>query len=561
MSLSPSQKTLNTSKSSSEKKATPSVEIVVESSVPANDIDPEDEVTGVRLYLIHTIICLCTFLVGLNFLLIKTKDFNLLATAIPRITTQFHSLDDVGWYGAAFSIALCSCQPLAGKIYILFPKKLAYILFVSIFEIGNLVCATAPTSAALIAGRVVSGIGASGVFAGGFAILTTIVPLHKRPIYMGTISSTFALASIVGPVISGSLTEHVSWRWCFYINPPCGAFAVALLSFLFRVKTVSTERAPLIEKLKGLDGVGFVLFSGSTTMLLLALQLGGGSYPWNSSTIVGLFVGFPITLAVFCWWQLRLQDTAMIPPRIFKSNRNPSLLFVSSILMSGPFEVIVFWLPIWFQAILEISPEQSGIRFLPTVIADALTRIIGSGINLFILLGFALVSLGPGLITTIHPGISNGHLIGYQILGGIGYSLCSSLNHIGMQASLPQELIPLGATILLFGVSMSGAVFLAIGQAVFESRLTGNLGRVVPETVVEKVLSTGATGLKSVVDAENLPVVLQAYSESITQVFYIAAAAPVIGFMVLLGARWTRLKKKDAKEETEKHSDDAVASV
>lgn len=307
-------------------------------------------------------------------------------------------------------------------------------MFVAIFEIGNLVCASAPTSAALIAGRALSGVGASGVFAGGFAILTTIVPLHKRPIYMGTISSTFALASIVGPVISGALTEHLSWRWCFYINPPCGAFAVVLLSFLFRVKTVSTEKAPLIEKLKGLDGVGFVLFSGSTTMLLLALQLGGGSYPWNSSTIIGLFVGFPITLGVFCWWQQRLQDTAMIPPRIFKSNRNAILLFVSSIFMSGPFQTIVFWLPIWFQAVLGISPQQSGIRFLPTVIADALTGIIGSGIvmqvglwNPFILFGYVLVSLGPGLMTTIHPGISNGRLIGYQILGGVGYSLCSSL--------------------------------------------------------------------------------------------------------------------------------------
>jgi MFS family permease len=146
-------------------------------------------------------------------------------------------------------------------MYILFPKKLVYIVFVFIFKVGNLVCASAPSSAVLIAGRAVSGAGASGVFAGGFAILTAIVPLHKRPIYMGTISSTFAHASIVGPVISGALTEHLSWRWCFYINPPCGAFAVFLLFFLFRVKTVRTKKAPLVDKLKGLDGIGLLLFS------------------------------------------------------------------------------------------------------------------------------------------------------------------------------------------------------------------------------------------------------------------------------------------------------------
>ena len=251
---------------------------------------------------------------------------------------------------------------------------------------------------------------------------------------MGTISSTFALASIVGPVISGALTERLSWRWCFYINPPCGGFAVFLLLFLFRVKPVSTEQVPVVDKLKSLDGVGFVLFSASTTMLLLALQFGGSSFPWKSSTIIGLFVGCPITLAVFCWWQVRLQDTAMIPPRIFKSNRNAVLLVVSSFSMAGSFQVIIFWLPIWFQAVLGISPQESGIRFLPTVIADALTGIIGSGIvmqigywNPFILFGYILVCLGPGLLTTIFPGVSNGNLIGYQILGGVGYSLCSSL--------------------------------------------------------------------------------------------------------------------------------------
>lgn len=251
--------------------------------------------------------------------------------------------------------------------------------------------------------------------------------------YMGTISSTFAIASIVGPVISGALTEKITWRWCFYINPPFGSFAVVLISFLFRVKAAASEEAPLLQKLKGLDGVGFILFAGSTTMLLLALQLGGTSYAWNSSTIIGLFFGFPVTLAAFCWWQRRLQDMALIPPRIFR-NRNAVLLFFSSVFMNGPFQCIVFWLPIWFQAVLGVSPQQSGVRFLPTVISDALTGIIGSAIvmqvglwNPFLLLGYGLVSLGAGLMTTIYPGISDGHWIGFQILGGVGYALCSSL--------------------------------------------------------------------------------------------------------------------------------------
>ena len=305
--------------------------------------------------------------------------------------------------------------------------------YLGVFELGSLVRALAPTSNALIAGRAVAGFGASGVFAGGFVLLTTIIPLHKRAIWTGTMSSTFAIASIVGPVIAGAFTEHITWRWCFYLNLSIGGFAAVLILFLFRIKGAATEKARLLEKIKGLDGLGFVLFAGSITMLLLALQFGGTAYAWKSSVVIGLFVGFGVTMLAFIPWQLHLQDTALIPPKLFK-NRNASLIFSSSIFVNGPFQTIVYWLPIWFQAVLGVNPEASGIRYLPTVISDALASMIGAGIvmqlgiwNPFLLFAEVMVCIGGGLLTTIHPGISDGHWIGYQIFGGIGYSLASNL--------------------------------------------------------------------------------------------------------------------------------------
>ena len=246
-------------------------------------------------------------------------------------------------------------------------------------------------------------------------------------------SSTFAIASIVGPVIAGAFTEHITWRWCFYLYLPIGGFAAVLILFLFRIKGAATEKARLLEKIKGLDGLGFVLFAGSITMLLLALQFGGTAYAWKSSVVIGLFVGFGVTMLAFIPWQLYLQDTALIPPKLFK-NRNASLIFSSSIFVNGPFQTIVYWLPIWFQAVLGVNPEASGIRYLPTVISDALASMIGAGIvmqlgvwNPFLLFAEVMVCIGGGLLTTIHPGISDGHWIGYQIFGGIGYSLASNL--------------------------------------------------------------------------------------------------------------------------------------
>ena len=238
-------------------------------------------------------------------------------------------------------VVRCASQPLAGKTYTLFPKKITYLTYLAVFEIGSLVCALAPASGALIAGRVVAGLGASGVFASGFVLLIIIIPLHKRAIWTGSMNSTFAIASIVGPMISGVLTQQVIWRWCFYLNLPIGGFAAMLIFFLFHIKGAKTEEASLLQKLKSLDGVGFVLLAASITMLLLALQLGGSSgntagYPWNSSVIIGLFVGFALTMLAFLPWQIYLQDSAIIPLRLFR-NRNAALIFFSSIFVNRLF--------------------------------------------------------------------------------------------------------------------------------------------------------------------------------------------------------------------------------
>ncbi|OTA98358.1 hypothetical protein M426DRAFT_113543 [Hypoxylon sp. CI-4A] len=515
--------------------------------------EEQGEVQGVRLVLINASLWLCTLLVGL--------DFTLIATAIPYITSEFNSIQDVGWYGAAFQLAICATQPLAGKLFILFPKKLVYLVYLAIFEVGSLVCALAPTSNALIVGRAVAGLGASGMFAGGFSVVAAIVPLHKRAIWIGAISSTFAIASIVGPVIGGALTQGVTWRWCFYINLPIGGFAAAVFMVFVHIKAAETERKPLLKKLKGLDGVGFVLFAGSIIMLLLALQWGGNAFAWSSSVIIGLFVGFGVTLILFIGWQLYLQDDALIPPMLFKAHRNVWLICASSFFVNGPFQVIIYWLPIWFQAVLGVSPTRSGVNFLPTVISDAAMALLGTGAvmaigwwNPFLLFANAMVCLSGGLLSTIYPDISSGHWIGYQIFGGIGYSLATNLAQVGMQTSLPPELAPTGSSNLLMIVSTSCSVFLAIGQLVFQKRLNTNLSIVVPPNVVTDVVSAGATNFRSVLPASaDVSAVVQAYSKSVSQVFYIPAAAPVISFILVCGTKWisTKVSKPATKESSE----------
>lgn len=295
-------------------------------------------------------------------------------------------------------------------------------------------CALAPSSSALIVGRAIAGAGASGIFAGGFAILATIVPLHKRSIFIGTINSTFAIASIVGPIIGGAFTDRVTWRWCFYLNLPIGGFTAAVCIFLMKIHPAETENATLRDKLVSLDGIGFILLVGTIVSLLLAFQWGGIQFAWNSSTIIGLFVCFTLCLILLVLWSIRQQDNALIPPSLFKTHRNVWLIFAGSFFINGPFQLIIYWLPIWFQAILRASPIQSGTYYLPTVISDVLAAVAGSAIvmktgywNPLIILAEAMVCLGGGLLSTITPGTSRANWIGYQILGGFGYSLSTTM--------------------------------------------------------------------------------------------------------------------------------------
>ena len=153
-------------------------------------------------------LCLATFVVAL--------DNTIIATAIPKITTVFNSLNDVGWYGSSYLLTTTSLQPSFGKIYTYFSVKWTYILALVIFELGSVICAAATSSTMLIVGRAVAGAGAAALFSGGMTIIAYSVPLRKRPIYIGFLSSMFGISSVIGPILGGAFTDRLTWRWCFW---------------------------------------------------------------------------------------------------------------------------------------------------------------------------------------------------------------------------------------------------------------------------------------------------------------------------------------------------------
>ena len=131
----------------------------------------------------------------------------IIATAIPYITNDFKSIEDIGWYGSAYMLTAAIFTPLSGRLYLLYSTKWVFLICILVFEVGSALCAAAPSSAAFIAGRAIAGIGAAGIFCGGICIIIPLVPLRRRPIFTSFFGMAFGISSVIGPLIGGAFAD------------------------------------------------------------------------------------------------------------------------------------------------------------------------------------------------------------------------------------------------------------------------------------------------------------------------------------------------------------------
>ncbi|KAK8016709.1 major facilitator superfamily transporter [Apiospora rasikravindrae] len=502
-------------------------------SEPATKHDMEYP-SGIKLGLIILALCLSVFLIAL--------DNAIIATAIPKISDEFNSLPDVGWYGSAYLLTTASLQLLFGKFYTYMKIKIVYLAAICLFELGSLICGVAQNSVTLILGRAIAGLGAAGIMSGALLILAHSIPLEKRPMYAGMIGSMYGIASVAGP-------------WCFFINLPIGAITVAVITFFFETSkenTTNTKNDTLVQYIMRFDPIGNLLFMPAVICLLLALQWGGTLYPWHDGRIIALFVVFGVLLVLFCAAQLRLKENATIPPRII-GNRTVWASALYIFFLGSAFYLMVYYVPIWFQTVQGVSAIDSGIRNLPVLITVVIFSILaGAAVTAvgyyspLMVAGTVLMSTGAGLFYTFTPDVKPAGWIGYQVLFGAGVGMGMQQPLMSIQNVLPLKDIATGTSIITFLQTLGGAIFVGVAQSVFTNQLVQSIAANVPGLNPRIVLATGATSLRNSLNPEDYAGLREAYNTALLKAFLVATGLSVASIFGSATIPWKSVKKGKA---------------
>ncbi|KAL0141946.1 major facilitator superfamily domain-containing protein [Mucor lusitanicus] len=483
-------------------------------------------------------------------LFLAALDSTIVSTALPRIGSDFNQMSIVSWVATAYILTFDAFQPLFSKFSDIFGRKWVLIFGIVIFLLGSVLCGAAKSMIMLIVCRAIAGIGGASIFSMVFIIIADLVPLEKRGSYQGIVNAVFALSSVFGPLIGGSFTDYVTWRWNFYINLPIGAVALFVLVFFLHLPV---PQGNLKDKLKRIDYVGTCIVLAFATLFLLAMNFGGQTFPWKSAAVIVPLVLTGLLVALLIFIEGKVAEP-LLPPRLFK-NRTISAVLATNWFFGMTFFSMVYYLPIYFQVVREDSAMWSGIRLIPM---ELLIAVFATFSGLFISktgifkpllpIGMGLLTLCVGLISTFGEDTSWSKVYGFTVIGGTGLGCMFSSAIIALQASAEPRDIAVVTGLGNFSRILGGALGVAISSAILNSSLAQDLSPLVPPDVVQSVLGSSEY-VRHGCPPQYVEIVLDCYLNALRLIWYVMTAMCGVGFFLSLLVKPAPVLKADQKKE------------
>ncbi|KAJ1984332.1 hypothetical protein H4R33_004425 [Dimargaris cristalligena] len=438
--------------------------------IPLNNPGEPPPMSTGKLIIIMIGLCLGTFLAFV--------DITIVATALPIIGAQLRAFYEITWVTTSYLLTSTALRPLYGKFSDIFGRVPVILFALVTFLVGCAICGAAQNIMMLIIARGLAGIGGAGLVSLSYIIISDMVPLDRRALFLGAFSAMFAIASIAGPLLGGVFADYVSWRWVFYINLPIGA--VTLLVILFAIR-MPYPKGSILNKLGKIDYLGTFLLVAGTTFVLLAILWGGKDYPWNDKRIISFFcVGFALII-LFILAEMFIVAEPVVPMSLFRY-RNIYISFTGVFFLGVAIMGTVFYLPIFFNVVHNDSATMAGVKLLPFMLSMVAGNFISAALiqksgrcREIVWVGTVIATVGAGLLTTLSRDSSVGHEVGYTLIFGLGMGLYFQTMLMICQSTAEASEVAIVTACYNFFEAIGATLGLAIISAIMNNVLTTRL--------------------------------------------------------------------------------------